>query len=426
MISASTPRRPLAILLATLTATALMAAVGCDRGAAPQAATVPVAPSESTQAAASSAAASSAAAPSTAATQPAPASTPTPAATPAPQPPVAQAADLATQAAQTAAPASSDEPVDAQPPVRLDPPVMDFGIIPPSVEREGVVKLINTGSRELEILTVQPSCKCTTLGDDLSGKKIPPGGFVELKAAMKAQSAPGTKRAEIKVLIDGYTQVLNVQLRNEVSLPVRVSPAYLNVVKGQPLTGRTVIESIDKQPFKVCAVGGKRPNLVGFNPDTDAPRNQYLLEWNFERDFEPGKAPRYWIIETDRADCPLVDLFVRHESTMPLPKLKLTDYRHTFGRIEQGVNPEFTVEISDLPAEERIITAASDSSAAKVELVGTEVEGNITKVKLKVIPNADTLGITYIPFKLYSTAKQQEIYVWGQIVPKGHTGCFGR
>jgi hypothetical protein len=47
-------------------------------------------------------------------------------------------------------------------------------------------------------------------------------------------------------------------------------------------------------------------------------------------------------------------------------------------------------------------------------------------VKLKVIPNADTLGITYIPFKLYSTAKQQEIYVWGQIVPKGHTGCFGR
>lgn len=408
MTSSSITRRPLATLLATLLASSLATAVGCERGAAPQAATTTAPPSESP----------APAGPSVSAT--APAATP-----PAPQPPVAQAADLAAQSAPATAPAS-DEPVDAQPPVRLDPPIMDFGIIPPSVEREGVVKLINTSSKELEILTVQPSCKCTTLGDDLSGKKIPPGGFVELKAAMKAQSAPGTKRAEIKVLIDGYTQVLNVQLRNEVSLPVRVSPAYLNVVKGQPMTGRTVIESIDKQPFKVCAVGGKRPNLVGFNPDTDAPRNQYLLEWNFERDFEPGKAPRYWIIETDRADCPLVDLFVRHESTMPLPKLKLTDYRHTFGRIEQGVNPEFTVEISDLPAEERIITAASDSSAAKVELVGTETEGNITKVKLKVIPNADTLGITYIPFKLYSTAKQQEIYVWGQIVPKGHTGCFGR
>jgi hypothetical protein len=408
MTSSSITRRPLATLLATLLASSLATAVGCERGAAPQAATTTAPPSES----------SAPAGPSVSAT--APAATP-----PAPQPPVAQAADLAAQSAPATAPAS-DEPVDAQPPVRLDPPIMDFGIIPPSVEREGVVKLINTSSKELEILTVQPSCKCTTLGDDLSGKKIPPGGFVELKAAMKAQSAPGTKRAEIKVLIDGYTQVLNVQLRNEVSLPVRVSPAYLNVVKGQPMTGRTVIESIDKQPFKVCAVGGKRPNLVGYNPDTDAPRNQYLLEWNFERDFEPGKAPRYWIIETDRADCPLVDLFVRHESTMPLPKLKLTDYRHTFGRIEQGVNPEFTVEISDLPAEERIITAASDSSAAKVELLGTETEGNITKVKLKVIPNADTLGITYIPFKLYSTAKQQEIYVWGQIVPKGHTGCFGR
>lgn len=395
-------------VLVTLLSSAILTSVGCDRPSAPVATPV--------------------AAPVVAPTASDAASTTPPVAQAAettPQAPVANAAELAAQAAASDAQAAG-EPVDAPPPVRLDPPVMDFGIIPPSVEREGVVKLINTSSRELEILTVQPSCKCTTLGEDLSGRKIPPGGFVELRAAMKAQSAPGTKRAEIKVLIDGFTQVLNVQLRNEVSLPVRVSPAYLNVVKGQPMTGRTVIESIDKQPFKVCAVGGKAPNLVGFDPATDAPRNQYLLEWNFERDFEPGKAPRYWIIETDRADCPLVDLFVRHETTMPLPKLKLTDYRHTFGRIEQGTNPEFVVEISDLPAEERIITAASDSSAAKVELVGVETEGNITKVKLKLVPNADTIGIAYIPFKLYSTAKQQEIYVWGQIVPKGHTGCFGR
>ena len=373
---------------------------------------------------------------------PAPAVAPTAPTAPAPaartagsviQPPVVSTAALA--AAQTTTPAAAastpaspaaDEAIDAPPPIRLDPEVMDFGIIPPSVTREGIVKLINTSQKELEILTVQPSCKCTTLGDDISGQKIPPGGFIELKAAMKAQSSPGTKKAEIKILVDGYSQVLNVNLRNEVSLPVRITPAYLNVVKGQPLTGRTVIESIDKQPFTVCAVGGKPPHLVGFDPATDAPRNQYLLEWDFERDFEPGKAPRYWIIETDRADCPLIDIFVRHESTMPLPKLKLTDYRHSFGRIEQGVNPEFVVDITEIGAEERIVTAASDSSAAKIELVGTTLEGDTTHVTLRMIPNADTVGITYIPFKLYSSTRQQEIYFWGQIVPKGHTGCLSK
>ncbi len=349
------------------------------------------------------------------------------------QPPVATAASLAAARATPPAVApgtetapSVDEAIDALPPIRLEPEVMDFGIIPPSVTREGIVKLINTSQKELEILTVQPSCKCTTLGEDISGQKIPPGGFIELKAAMKAQSSPGTKKAEIKILVDGYSQVLNVHLRNEVSLPVRITPAYLNVVKGQPLTGRTVIESIDKQPFTVCAVGGKPPHLVGFDPATDAPRNQYLLEWDFERDFEPGKAPRYWIIETDRADCPLIDIFVRHETTMPLPKLKLTDYRHSFGRIEQGVNPEFVVDITEIGADERIVTAASDSSAAKIELVGTTLEGDTTHVTLRMIPSANTVGITYIPFKLYSSTRQQEIYYWGQIVPKGHTGCLGK
>ena len=301
---------------------------------------------------------------------------------------------------------------------------MDFGILPPSIIKEGSIKLYNTGSKELEVLTAQPSCKCTTT-DDISGKKIPVGGFVELKASMKAQSAPGKKSAEIKVLIDGYTQVIPIQLKSEVSLPVRVSPSYLNVVKGQPMKGRTVIESIDKKPFKVCAVGGKKPNLVGFDPEKDEPRNQYLLDWDFDRDFAPGEAKRYWIIETDREDCPLVDIFVRHESTIGLPRMKFTEYRHTFGRMDQGSPFEWTVDVSELGADEKVVTVASGSSQAKVELLGTTREGDITHIKLKLVPNADTVGLTWVPFTVYTNSRQQEQAVWGQYVPKGLKGCFG-
>lgn len=352
--------------------------------------------------------------------------TATPQAAPsAPRPASPPTATPPAPAADAGADAADDEPKDEAPPITLDPPVLDFGIVPPSETKVGVVKLINTGTRELEILTVQPSCKCTTL-EDISGKKIPVGGFVELKAEMKAQSSPGGKKAEVKVLIDGYTQVVNIVLRNEVSLPVRVSPAYLNVVQGQAQNGRLVVESIDKKPFRICSVGGKPPNLVGFDPSKDEPRNQYLLDWDFKRDFPSGTAQRYWLIETDRADCPLIDIFVRHESTFPKVAFRFTDYRHTFGRIEEGTSHDFVVEVSELASGERIVTAATASSDAKIEFLGTETEGTHTKIKLRVTPNSGVLGILYVPFTVYSNQKQQELTVWGQVVPKGASGCFSR
>ncbi len=319
----------------------------------------------------------------------------------------------------------ASEPIDAAPPIRLEPEVLDFGIVGPSETKEGVVKLVNTGDRPLEVLTVQPSCKCTTI-DDISGQVIPAGGFIELRSAMKAQSAPGIKKAEMKVLIDGYTQVVNIQLRNEVSLPVRVSPAILNCVKGQPQSGRIVLESIDGKPFKVCSIGGKPVRFIGFDPASDELRSMYAVEWDLARDFPDGNMPRHWMIETDRADCPLVDVYIRHESTLPRPVLRLTDYRHSFGRIEQGESAEFVVDVTDLPEGERIATAASSSSAAKVELVGTSAEGNTTHMTFRVTPAVDTLGVQYIPFTIYTTSRQQQLAVWGQVVPKGHEGCFGR
>jgi len=327
-----------------------------------------------------------------------------------------------------AAPSSAqDEPVDGPPPIRVEPEVLDFGIVPPSVSKEGTVRLVNTGTKELEILTVQPSCKCTTL-DDVAGKKIPVGGFVELRTTMKAQSAPGRKGADIKVLIDGYSQVVPIQLKQEVSLPIRVSPSYLNVVKGQPMRGHTLIESIDKQPFRICAVGGKKPNLADFDPEKDEPRSQYFLEWDFERDFAPGEAKRYWIVETDRVDCPLVDIFVRHETTVLIPKgIAPTEYRHTFGRQEQGSTYDFVLELSKMGPDEKIVAAASASSAARVELIDSKLEGDVMRVFLRVVPSADAIGVTWIPFMVYSSAgRQVEQAVWGQYVPKGHVGCFGR
>ena len=147
-----------------------------------------------------------------------------------------------------------------------------------------------------------------------------------------------------------------------------------------------------------------------------------------ERDFAPGEAKRYWLIETDREDCPLVDIFVRHETTVTLPRGPVpTDYRHTFGRKEQGTSVDFVLDVTKMMPDEKIVAAASSSSACKVELIGSSVEGEVTHINLRVTPNDDLVGLAWDPFKVYtSTGREIEQTVWGQYVPKGHAGCFGR
>jgi hypothetical protein len=77
--------------------------------------------------------------------------------------------------------------------------------------------------------------------------------------------------------------------------------------------------------------------------------------------------------------------------------------------------------------DEKIVAAASASSAARVELIDSKLEGDVMRVFLRVVPSADAIGVTWIPFMVYSSAgRQVEQAVWGQYVPKGHVGCFGR
>lgn len=317
----------------------------------------------------------------------------------------------------------AQEAEDLPPPIELDPPVLDFGIMSPTDIAEGTVKLRNTGTKELEVLSVQPSCKCTTI-NDIAGQKIPVGGFVEIQAKMKPTSGAGAKKAEIKVLIDGYSRIVPIQLKSEVSLPVRVQPYYLNIVTGQPQVGRTVVESIDGRPFKICAIGGFAPHYIGFDPTKDEPANHYVIDWNIERDFPGGKFPRYWVIETDHPDCPIVEVFVRHETTMPKINIALSDYRHTFGQLEAGKSVEFAVTCTKLDESETIIAASAGSTDLKVELVSQVRDGTDTIVTLRATSTSATRGLTYVNATIYSAKRQQDFELWGQVIDPGFTGCF--
>jgi len=329
---------------------------------------------------------------------------------------------------KTAAPAASSTPaapIQSPPPIQLRPPSLDFGFVPPSSASTGSVELVNTTDRPLKILAVQPSCKCTTISD-LAGKEIPAGGSVELEATLDAQPAPGPKRAQIRVLVEGYTQVVTVQLQAEVALPVRVTPPYINAVEGKNQTGRLVVQSTDGTPFRICSTHGMPPRYLGFDPASEEARSQYLVEYDIA-DFG-GRIPRYFVIETDREDAPLVDVLLRHEDSFPAINIRMKDYRIPAGVIPAGESAEFTIRLDnriDRPAPP-INAAISRSPDGTVEFVGQEVdeENEEVLVTLRLTPKSDFTGFLYLPFTIFAqTGQTQDLDVFAKVAPGGSAAC---
>ena len=311
-------------------------------------------------------------------------------------------------------------PTVEAPPIELIPPRMDFGFIGPNEIAKGQIKLKNTSDKPLTILAVQPSCKCTSTSD-LVGKTIPPDGSVELDAELTAQAEPGTKSATIKVLIDGYARVVQVDMKAEVTLPIRTVPPYINLVGGKSRTGRFVVESTDKKPFVICSIHGMPPDYANFDPATDEPRNSYLINYDMTV-FEPADPPLYLVIDTDHPESPVTGIRVRHENTFPRPSLKMKSFRGNTGRIEQGGHGMMKLGIRELGT--RVNTVISASSQAQAELVSQEVnEEGETWITIKVTPRSDHLGVLYFPIMIYAGNTQQELNVMGTVVPAGSVGC---
>lgn len=335
--------------------------------------------------------------------------------------------ELASADAKTSAAAPPPAPIQGVPPIQLQPSLLDFGFVPPSSASTGTIALVNTGPKALKILAVQPSCKCTTISD-LAGKEIPTGGSVDLEATLDAQPAPGPKRAQIRVLIEGYTQVVTVQLQAEVALSVRVTPPYINAVEGKNQTGRLVVQATDGKPFRICSTHGMPPRFLGYDPATEEPRSQYLVQYDVA-DFG-GRIPRYFVIETDREDAPLIDVLLRHEDSFPAINIRMKDYRIPAGVIAAGESKEFTIRLDnriDRPAPP-INAAISRSPDGTVEFVRQEVdeENEEVLVTLRLTPKSDYEGFLYLPFTIFAQSGQtQDLDVFAKVSTGGTVGCGG-
>lgn len=322
------------------------------------------------------------------------------------------------------APVASEEP-----PLELVPPVLDFGVVPPNTQVKGQVQLFNRGDSPMLILAAEPSCKCTAL-DDIAGSTIAPGESIELGAVLDAAPNIGPKTASIKILVDGYPVVKLLNLEAMVSLPVRPIPSLINAVRGQNRKGRVIVEAIDDQPFSICSVHGQDPTYLGFDPSVDQPRSKYVLQYDLDTIPEPF--PRYLVIETDREDVPVVDVYLRHESTLPQVNRRMMlsgGYRFPVGRIEKGGTADIEIPFKD-PASP-LSGVVCLLPGVEADLIGTRREetpadGILTYALLRITPGPDFQGVLYAPLEMVSAAGDIAAFdVFGVVVPEGEVCSSG-
>jgi hypothetical protein len=317
------------------------------------------------------------------------------------------------------APAASE--AAAQGPVRAEPAHINFGICSPGSTADGKVKLINTLDTPVTVAKASPSCQCT--GVDIDGKVIPAHGELEFPISIKLSKAPVKKMADLKVVFEELPDlVVKIVLEAEVAYPIRATPPFIDVQQKVnpplPLAGTFSIAASDGKPFSVISVQGGSPAFVGFTPGTDAPRPAYTLRYDFSAAAEPGSGkfiPPYLLIETDRPDCPLLDLRVRHETTQIRPTMKVHEFRSSLGRLSPGTSGELELEIENMKSQ-RITGVKSLWPKATAELVDQSADdkGSVL-LKIRVTPDADFNGLLFFPIELSAGALTHRQLVIGSV-----------
>ncbi len=281
--------------------------------------------------------------------------------------------------------------------IEFDPPILDMGFVRPNQDATGSIEMKNTGSRPIRILSVTPSCKCTTL-EDLTGRVIQPGESIPLKASLEGRAVTGVRTATITIVFDGIPKPLRVELRAEVAMAVRAMPGILNLASGAT-TGHVAVESLDGEPFNILAANRQPPRFIGFDTDLDEPRSKYVLQWDLTEQEAQRRLDRWWVIETDHPDCPLTDAWIRHVTTIERPPRdrpwSVPGRRSLIGLIEPGGYVDFTVDIKNIGASNAIYAVRSLSGDFDAELLVFERNGANGVCTIRVVPRAEFSGLLY-------------------------------
>jgi hypothetical protein len=314
----------------------------------------------------------------------------------------------------------------------VEPPLIDFGRVSPGSRHPARFLLRNLSGAPLTVARATPSCKCTDVSD-VVGKTIAPGAAIELTATLAVPGSPGQKDAEVLVALQGVPGVARARMQADVTMPVRVEPAYVDALKGAQ-EGEIRVASVDGAPFRITSAGGKAPSFVGFDPAADAPRAEYRIRWRTP-DLGAPAIPQWWVVDTDRADCPQVPLRIRHETTGSRFDPDRTS-RFWFvpesivlaGRVRPGTPVELRTTIEHLnPAAQGRVTNPAWSQVRRMSVPGGEGTAELVSATPRGESFVDLVfrftaapgrqGPMYVPVMIETATGQGPVFVAATVVP---------
>jgi ankyrin repeat protein len=163
-------------------------------------------------------------------------------------------------------------------PIVFDPPLLNLGEMQADIPKTGVLKIRNVGDKPVTIARAIPGCGCTTA--NAPKDPIAPGGFAEMEITLKPGPKQGvTLSKRVTFQIDGYAPMI-LTVEGQVVEYIKVTP---DAIEGpdKPETakadsGKIVLSSVDKQPFKITAVN---PPVVQDISDTASLEHILQVDW---------------------------------------------------------------------------------------------------------------------------------------------------
>jgi hypothetical protein len=313
------------------------------------------------------------------------------------------------------------------PPVEIHPPEINFGMLRPGAKVTGSALIQNVSAKPLRILASRASCTCTSV--NLANRVLEPGESVPLEAAYTASSVMGRKKNAIRIRFEGYDDI-DVPVIADVFLPLRPDPPYIDALPdeaGRPkLTGQFTVSSEDGRPFRILAVNGKPPEYVDFHPDRDEVRNRYTLKWDFSSYDQQTcvnavgeRVPKWVVIESDHAECPIFDLMVRHKCTRPekpgpLATWLISEPHALLGAIKPGESREFEVVakyLSHQSPADPITYVAADPGPFKAELLNVKSTAEEMVCRIRITPAPEHRGLILSNVRLYSQRQDAAVVI---------------
>jgi hypothetical protein len=171
-------------------------------------------------------------------------------------------------------------------------PIYNFGTVTnkPSISHTFVLK--NTGTSELVISKVKPSCGCTTA--NLSKNTLQPGEEVEVSATLSLKGRKGKQRKTITVLSnDRTTPRFALQLVGNVHQVVNVLPsqAVFNIKPGTATSSRDVYLRFDSpQLVNVTGIETNGAACCSAVLSEETPSKNFKVAITIRQDFMPMSA----------------------------------------------------------------------------------------------------------------------------------------